>query len=261
MTTLTRLRVQIATSRTLSLPNIMIVIWVLAMIALPILKWTFGKEIIPTAVTGALLIQCAAVISVLTETLSWRSILVMFTTVAVSTWGLEFIGSSTGFPFGSYDYTSLLQPQIGHVPLLVPLAWFMMLPCAWAVASMFNLKHPVSVALVASVAMTAWDLFLDPQMVQWGFWVWESPKGYFGIPWSNYGGWLLTGFLVTLVVRPHRYNLPQKPLIFIYGIVWFLQSIGLAIFWGQPGPALVGSVVMGAILFLAIRKIVCRGQS
>lgn len=255
MTTLTRFRVQFANKQILTLPNLMMMAWVLGMIALPIVNWTFDEEMIPASVTGALLIQFAAVVTILNQTLNWRTIRIIFVLVAVSTWAIEFIGSSTGFPFGAYDYTALLQPQIGHVPLLVPLAWFMMLPCAWAIARVLNLKHPVSVALMSSIAITAWDLFLDPQMVHWGFWVWDRPGEYFGIPWSNYAGWLLTGFLVTLLVRPHRYELPVKSLIFIYGIVWFLQSIGLAVFWGQPGPALVGSIAMGLILFAAVRKV------
>ncbi|MBK9747058.1 MAG: carotenoid biosynthesis protein [Chloroflexi bacterium] len=54
-------------------------------------------------------------------------------------WLTEFIGHTTGFPFGSYDYTPRLQPQVGGVPLLIPLAWLMMLPPAWAMARVINL--------------------------------------------------------------------------------------------------------------------------
>lgn len=261
MTTLARFRAQFANKQTLSLPNLMIAFWVLGMIALPILNWTFDEEMIPAAVTGALLIQLAAVITILNQTLSWRTITILFVLVAISTWAIEFIGSSTGFPFGDYSYSALLQPQIGHVPLLVPLAWFMMLPCAWAIAKVLDVNQPLGFAVVSAVAITAWDLFLDPQMVQWGFWTWDNPGGFFGIPWSNYLGWLLTGFLVTLLVRPQRFEFPVKPLVLIYGIVWFLQSIGLALFWGQPGPALVASLVMGMILFAAVRKLMLQENS
>ena len=43
-------------------------------------------------------------------------------------WTAEAIGSKTGFPFGAYHYTDRLQPQLLGVPLLIPLAWLMMLP-------------------------------------------------------------------------------------------------------------------------------------
>jgi putative membrane protein len=42
---------------------------------------------------------------------------------------------------------------------------------------------------------------------------------------------------------------PITNLLLIYTITWLLQSIGQLLFWGMPGPALVGFVVMG--LFVA----------
>ena len=258
MTTFTRLTDQISDiqlKRSDLVQYGLIAGWILAMIALPIIKWVFGEQIIPAAVTFALLIQFCAVITIVQNGLGWRATWMTFGIVAVTTWFMEFMGSSTGFPFGEYDYTNLLQPQIGHVPLLIPLAWFMMLPSAWSVAGLIaGRENKLAYIGVSAIAITAWDLFLDPQMVDWGFWVWENPVGYFGIPWVNYGGWLLTGALVTLIVRPYRFDLPILPLLVIYAVVWFLQSVGQAIFWGQVGPAIVGSIVMGALLLISIRK-------
>jgi hypothetical protein len=37
---------------------------------------------------------------------------------------VERVGTATGVPFGRYGYTSALQPQVAHVPAIVPLAWF-----------------------------------------------------------------------------------------------------------------------------------------
>lgn len=89
-------------------------------------------------------------------------------------------------------------------------------------------------------------------MAAWGLWVWENPKGYFGIPWSNYIGWLLASALITALVRPQ--NLPVYPLLLIYTITWALETIGLIFFWGLPGPALVGFVAMGSLVWLAWSK-------
>jgi hypothetical protein len=36
----------------------------------------------------------------------------------------------------------------------------------------------------------------------------------------------------------------------IYTLTWILQVVGLGIFWGQPGPALIGFVAMGAWVIL-----------
>jgi hypothetical protein len=51
---------------------------------------------------------------------------------------------------------------------LVPLAWLMMLPPAWAVARLVAGGPGIAFILTAALAFTAWDLFLDPQMVAWG---------------------------------------------------------------------------------------------
>lgn len=254
MTTLTRLTnnlISLRVIRTSWAQYSLFAIWILAMIALPIMKWNFGVTIIPGAVTLALMAQFLAVLAALLNHIGPSRTLQSFVIVAAATWGIEFIGSSTGFPFGVYSYTNALQPQIGHVPLLIPMAWFMMLPAAWAIASMLAGKNRLLYVLISAGAITAWDLFLDPQMVEWSFWTWARDGGYFGIPWSNYAGWLLTGVVVTLLVRPYRFELPVGKLLLIYGIVWFLQTFGQAFFWGQPGPAAVGGIVMGTFLLAA----------
>lgn len=233
----------------------LVVAWMLAMIAVPILKWTYGEEVIPTAITIALMVQFTAVTFAMFNGWGMRRTLIALGIVAVLTWLAEFIGSSTGLPFGEYEYSNLLQPQVGHVPLLIPLAWFMMLVPSWAVAQIIGGRdHPVRFIVISAGAMTAWDLFLDPQMVAWGFWTWTVDGAYFGIPLMNYFGWLLVSAIVTAAVRPYRHPLPLAPLLTVYAVVWFLQSVGQAAFWGQPGPALVGGVVMGAFLFTALYR-------
>jgi putative membrane protein len=42
----------------------------------------------------------------------------------------EAVGVRTGFPFGHYEYTGTLGPEVLDVPVVVPLAWVMMAyPC------------------------------------------------------------------------------------------------------------------------------------
>ncbi len=226
-------------------------LWLLLMISLPIINWTVGETVLRQGVSLAVVVQTAAVISILNKRWNWQRISYAFLVVAIISFGVEQLGSRTGFPFGQYHYTEHLQPQVGHVPLLIPLAWFMMLPPSWAVANRFN-SNPVIFALVSAGAMTAWDLFLDPQMVQWNLWVWDQPGAYFGIPLLNYFGWFLTAFILTLIIRPKELNL--RPLILIYAITWFLETFGLLFFWGLAGPALIGGLIMGAFLYLGIQQ-------
>jgi putative membrane protein len=231
-----------------------VALWLLTLIATPIVCWWVGEGALPLMVNLGVLMQAAAVAIVLWRGTGARSALGTIFLILLLAWWVEFVGSSTGFPFGDYHYAEALRPQLFGVPLLIPLAWLMMLPPAWAVASLVIKSRTLSPALpvrlaragVSALAFTAWDLFLDPQMVAWGFWVWERPGAYFGVPLVNYLGWLLVSFALTFFLLPSR--LPVKPLLLIYAITWLMQSIGLAFFWGLPGPAVFGFLGMGGML-------------
>lgn len=228
-------------------------VWLLVMIGMPIVGWTLGEDALRRAVSLGVGLQAALVLAMLVGALGWPRALPLAGGVAALGWAAEALGSKTGVPFGAYHYTDALQPQLAGVPLAIPFAWLMMLPPAWAVAARIGGRwRGVRFVVLSALAMTAWDLFLDPQMVGLGLWEWAQPGGYFGIPWVNFGGWLLVSGLITAVLRPPP--LPAAPLLAVYGLTLALEAIGLGVFWGQPGPALVGTLAMGALLALALRQ-------
>ncbi|MDZ4763297.1 MAG: carotenoid biosynthesis protein [Chloroflexota bacterium] len=243
------------------------VLWLLAMIGVPILRWTRGDAAVVDWLPITVLLQVGAVMMALSGSFGVRKMQIILVLVPLIAWVAEFVGHNTGLPFGAYYYTDRLQPQLGGVPLLVPLAWLMMLPPAWAVAGLLLMRADgtlrggrLGFAAVTALVFTAWDLFLDPQMVAWDLWRWESPGAfnYFGIPWANYAGWLFVSFTMTLIASlvikiDGTTTYPFFILLIIYGITWALQTMGLMVFWGLPGPALVGGAVMGLCLAAAVR--------
>ncbi len=295
MNTVFRLFSQPAAPR-LRLPVLLLVAWLLAMISVPVLRWTVGDPALPLAIIFTSFLLAATVVSLLGPPWGTARVLYAVVVIGVGSWAIERVGSTTGWPFGVYAYTDALQPQIGHVPLVIPIAWLMMLPPAWAVAQLITegqvadtqvaaaqitgsrrkiiagkrplraslrlcvkfLTHRWRFILVSGLAFMAWDLFLDPQMVGWGFWTWAAHDGwlggYFGIPWLNFFGWWLGASLLTALVQPP--TVPARPLLLIYTITWALQLSGQLILWGQPGPALVGGVAMGAFVVLGWRRII-----
>jgi putative membrane protein len=233
--------------------GISLIAWLTILIATPISIWVAGEEIFPLMATLGVLAQAGSILLALAG--NWRRsrFLGVIALVLVVAWGVEALGSATGFPFGAYSYTDALKPQLAGVPLLVPLAWLMMLAPAWAIAETILAlrgQHRLGRwyaplhAILTGAAFTAWDLYLDPQMVAHKLWLWDNPGGYFGIPWVNFLGWWLTSTLLTLLIRPSQ--LPHLRLMAIYVLTWIFQAIGLGIFWGMPGPALAGFLVMGA---------------
>ncbi len=164
----------------------------------------------------------------------------------------EAVGLRTGLPFGRYSYTGTLGPEVFDVPVVVPLAWIMM---AWPalVVGRTLARRPATVALVGGAALAVWDVFLDPQMVAAGHWVWADPLPALplvpGIPLSNYAGWVVVAVL--MVAALHRCvgpaDAPSAPAAALY--LWTYASSVLAhlVFFGLPGSALVGGLIMGVV--------------
>ncbi len=220
---------------------------------MPIIEWLAGERGLLFGVALSVILQAALAVLFLYQASGARRAAILVATVAVVAWASEAVGSKTGFPFGAYHYTNRLQPQLLGVPLLIPLAWLMMLPPAWAVAkritprlSTGNRSSGLPFVAVSALAFTVWDLFLDPQMLHWGLWVWDQPGQYLGIPLSNYLGWFLVSTLITVLVRTPA--LPTRPLFVVYALTWAIETMGLVMFWGLYGPAVAGFIGMGLIV-------------
>lgn len=171
--------------------------------------------------------------------------------VVVATLAIERVGSTTGFPFGEYDYTGALEPTAGGVPVIVPLAWFAMGIPAIEIGHVIG-RSRVSAVLVGAAALTAWDLFLDPQMVDNGYWEWAVDGAYDGIPISNYLGWLGVGVVVLALVERLRPTDAGDPrLLWLYTWWAVMNTIGFVVFFGEPFVGLVGGLGMGAITVAA----------
>ena len=170
--------------------------------------------------------------------------------VVVATSLVEKLGTTTGFPFGEYDYTGTLQPTVAGVPLIVPLAWFAMGITALEVGH--HVGSRAVAVVVGALGLTAWDLFLDPQMVDAGYWEWAEDGAYHGIPLTNYAGWLLTGLVVLAVVERIRPATPPSPgLLWLYTWWAVMSTIGFVVFFGEPFVGLVGGIGMGAVTAVA----------
>ena len=234
--------------------------WILTMVSVPILGWIWGARAQQRGIVAGVLLQSATVVAILSATWSPGRTLTTALGIVGMGWAAEYVGSRTGIPFGRYEYTDRLQPQLGKVPVVIPIAWLMMLPASWAVGMSAAEGLHTSIGIAASaLAFTAWDLFLDPQMVAWGLWRWSPPAGhrprYFGIPWINYAGWFAVSAVITGLLYPAATaaaDLPRDPLILIYGITWFLELFGQLFFWSLRGPAVAGGIGMGLCLLAGV---------
>ena len=233
--------------------RVLLIAWLVSMISLPIVEWLLGERGLLAGVVLSVCLQAGLVVLLLGQAAGWPRAAAIAAIAIVVGWAAEAIGSKTGVPFGAYHYTARLQPQLLGVPLLIPLAWLMMLPPAWAVGQrIVGRASGLAYVLVSALAFTAWDLFLDPQMVHWGLWAWDQPGQYFGIPLVNYAGWVLVSALITLLASAFGRPLTLgRPLLVVYTLTWLIETVGLILFWGMIGPALAGFVGMGLFVGLA----------
>jgi carotene biosynthesis associated membrane protein len=193
------------------------------------------------------------------QTLGWKhTLLLLALTFAISLL-FESVGVATGWVYGAYHYTDKLGPKfLGLVPLLIPVAWFMMTYPSYILARYLvpSIKHTwtwrLAVSALGAVIMTAWDLAMDPMMVNGGHWVWEQNGAYFGIPLQNFWGWWLTIFVtfwlfLTFSGLDQKNHLPNQHFtrlaILSYAITG-ISSLLTDFIFGLDGPALVGIFAM-----------------
>ena len=163
----------------------------------------------------------------------------------------EAVGLRTGLPFGDYSYAGTLGPELLGVPAVVPLAWTMM-------------AYPLLLAgrrlsrrfgwLVAGYGLAAWDVFLDPQMVDDGHWRWADPTpalpGVRGVPLTNYAGWLLVGVVMMAVLDrllPRRDADEAQPAVLLVW-TWAGSVVGNLFWFGSREIALAGGVALGLVV-------------
>jgi len=184
-----------------------------------------------------------------------RRALVLFVLSNAIAFAMENLGAATGFPFGAYHFeVGADLPHVGLIPIIVGPLWFAAGYFSWAVASVLldgadrQLDRPfalIALPVVAAFAMTQWDLVMDaPNATIAKIWIWHDSGGVFGVPLSNYLGWLLTSWLMFQAfalclrrngLRPDRrigLKLPATGILFYIGaglthlVPWIMGGTG-----------------------------------
>ena len=214
-----------------------------------------------------------------TMRLGWRTALAIFAAAFSISLGAELLGTTTGFPFGPYSYTTQLGYLIGgRVPFNIPTSWFFMLYASLAICGRLlpardDARTRWRWAATSASILTAWDVSMDPAMVSTTHWLWHLPdlSGasvvrrvalsdlFYGMPLTNWLGWLLTGFVVARVlvalVPPTQWAARVSPsrlplaLYAVNGVFPILVCAGRGLWWA----VIFGSAAMALPLALALR--------
>ncbi|MBI5651316.1 MAG: carotenoid biosynthesis protein [Chloroflexi bacterium] len=203
-----------------------------------------------------------------TEQLGARATFVFLALTFAISFAFETVGVLTGAIYGAYYYTHRLGLKLGVVPIIIPLAWFMMMYASYTVvaiiASGTRRVSSAWLALLGALAMTAWDLGMDPQMAAAQMWVWVDGGAYFGVPIQNFIGWVATTFCIFWLFQIFAQRQSPRELKFdnafallpvaAYAIQG-ASTVAIGVMNNQPEPSLVAFFAMGAFLFSAITRV------
>ena len=124
------------------------------------------------------------------------------TLVTAYAYTVEYVGVTTGEPYGPFEYGVSLGPMVEGVPVGLPVFFLPLVLNSYLLcllllgdrARLWFVRIPVVVATVVAI-----DLVLDPGAVALGFWRYFEGEAFYGVPWSNYRGWVLSAAVAVVV--------------------------------------------------------------
>lgn len=160
---------------------------------------------------GAFLVVCVPHIG-------WKRSLIFTVTGYLIAFSSEWLSINTGFPYGWYYYidtTSNRELWVAGVPFFDSLSYVFLSYCSYATALFIlsplkawrwnvvtletrRIRRSFAALLLGATLQTCLDIVIDPVALQGNRWFLGQIYGYresgihFGVPLSNYGGWLLT---------------------------------------------------------------------
>ena len=116
-------------------------------------------------------------------------------------------------PYGCFVYGDVLGVKIwntvprtvfiGRTPLII-----------WVYAILRKYVHNAGLLIILwAILLTLIDMVLDPGAVLLGFWSFDAGGWYYNIPWSNFLGWLVSGWvgmvLATVLLKNTNNNIQR----------------------------------------------------
>lgn len=155
-----------------------------------------------------------------------------FAIAVAAAFGFEACSVATGFPFGTYVH-HLSGPRLLGVPATVVVGWVVLAWLAWMLARVIvgeyrdRRRSIVATPVVATLILGGYDLVIDPiAAYARGMYSYGSPSGALGVPLSNYGGWVLTGWVLfqafsLIEWRWRRAPAAARSTLLMPAVIWF----------------------------------------
>ena len=188
--------------------------------------------------------------------------------LSVLGFAVETTGTTTGFPYGPFYYGDSLGPKLADlVPYLLPLSWVPLVLGGVAATAPGGKTGPwcrVRWVLSAAVLLALVDGVLDPGAAALGFWVWPEGGIYYGVPVTNYLGWLFSSSLAAALLvalgRRRWESVSPPPGLLDSALIAVAFWTGVAVFSGLSFPAVLGAALYLFLLHRRFRLAVMDGS-
>ncbi|MHB8121657.1 MAG: carotenoid biosynthesis protein [Desulfuromonadaceae bacterium] len=237
----------------------------------------------------------AAFLLVCVPHVGWKRTMTFTLAGYIIAFGSEWLSINTGFPYGWYYYidtTSARELWVAGVPFFDSLSYVFLSYCSYSTALFIisplrawrwnvvtletrRIRHSFAALILGSFLQTCLDIVIDPVALQGHRWFLGQIYGYreagihFGVPLSNYAGWLLTSFCLIAafqLIDARRLNettsgLVTLPFHSLIGPLLYLSvlifNIAMTLIIGERFMALCG-ILMYTLPFLIVVTLALR---
>lgn len=241
----------------------------------------------------------AAFLLVCVPHIGWRRTLTFTGIGYLIAFGSEWLSINTGFPYGWYYYidtTSDREIWIAGVPFFDSLSYVFLAYCSYSTALFIlsplkawrwnlvtletrRIRRSFSALLLGALLQTCLDVVIDPVALQGNRWFLGQIYGYreagihFGVPLSNYAGWLLTSLCLIAslqLIDARRLDetaagLFQLPFHSLLGPLLYLSvllfNLAMTLIIGEHFMALCGGLMyvlpLAIVVTLALNRVNC----
>ncbi|NEU59251.1 carotenoid biosynthesis protein [Halorussus sp. MSC15.2] len=155
----------------------------------------------PTLVLFGTLVMRLPLVAGLTPLVDRRAGLGLFAVAAYS-YAVEYVGVHYGVPYGEFSYQLELGPMVGGVPVGLPVFFLPLVVNSYLLVVLLLPRAGwLRRTLAALGVVLVVDLVLDPAAVGLGFWRYDGGGVYYGVPLSNFAGWVLSGLVAIALVE------------------------------------------------------------
>ncbi len=207
-----------------------------------------------------------------------KNMVIFFLITAGVAYLFENINVATGWPAGSYSYTSSLG--LLPVPFIIVINYFTMGYLSWMTSQVLTANYAEKLKgklifilpLVAAFVMVMWDLGMDPinsTILQ--LYIWQNPGPYFGVPLMNFVAWFVVVFIFFQIfalyiskydnIKPEISKMLNKPYWseapVVYGIMGLYNILFVISYYNNLtlSMALITVFTMGFVTLLALINI------